>query len=259
MTGIPGLIHAGQVAHIRHAPFRHRFTYRLWMLSLDVDGMDRLGLRLFRHNAAGLVSLHDRDHGARDGSALRPWVESQLFRAGLSDYTADLRFLMIPRVLGFAFNPIALVFCRDGDGRLGAVLHQVKNTFGDQHAYVLPVAASRGIVRQEADKKMHVSPFFDMQGGYRFAFSTPEFTPGRIFALSIRYGTEAAPRMTATMKLTASALTDMALLRQLAVMPLMPAKVFSAIHWEALRLWLRGAAFHRTPPSPAQFGTERRV
>jgi len=244
----PGLLHVGQVAHVRFQGFRHRFSYRLWMLSLDLDRVGQLGLKLFAHNRAGVVSLHERDHGGRDGGALRPWVEGQLAQAGLARFAADLRLLVIPRVLGFAFNPIALVFCRDGSGRLGAVLHQVKNTFGGQHAYVLPVdAKSGGIVRQVSEKHLHVSPFFDMAGGYRFAFTAPRFEPGARFAMSIRYGAEEKPRMTATMQLVARSLTDASLLRQLAVMPLMPVKIFAAIHWEALRLWLRGERFHRLP------------
>ena len=237
------MLHAGKVAHVRHTPFVHRFGYRMWMLSLDLDAT--VESRLFHRNRAGLVSLHDRDHGPRDGSALRPWVEAQLARAGLLAFGHRIRLMAIPRVLGYAFNPIAFYLCHDASGRLGAVVHQVKNTFGDQTAYVLPVPDARGTIRQNATKKMHVSPFFDMQGGYRFAFSDPA---RREFRLSIRYGAEDAPRMTATMRLRAATLTDAALARLLLAMPLMPVKVFAAIHWEAIRLKLRGARYHPLPP-----------
>jgi DUF1365 family protein len=243
------MLHSGSVMHRRHTPMQHHFSYRMWMLSVDLDRLDEVAANLFRHNRAGLVSVWDQDHGARDGSALRPWVERQLAAQGLSAYAARIRFMMIPRVLGYAFNPIAFYFCRDEAGRLGAVLHQVKNTFGGQHAYLLPVAQDgTAIIRQRAEKRLHVSPFFDMDGGYRFAFHAPIFAAGGRFALSIRYGTAAAPRMTATMNLRARVLTDRSLLGQLAVMPLMPMKVVAAIHWQALRLWLRGARYHPVPP-----------
>jgi DUF1365 family protein len=244
------LLHIGRVAHVRHAPFRHQFGYRMWMLSFDLDSAPQS--RLFRRNLPGLVSLHDRDHGPRDGSALRPWVEAHLARVGLAGFGHRIRLMAIPRVLGYAFNPIAFYLCHDAEGRLGAVIHQVKNTFGEQTAYVLPVDAVSGTIRQAADKRMHVSPFFDMQGGYRFAFSDPA---GDEFRLSIRYGTEAAPRMTATMRLRAQALTDLALARLLLAMPLMPLKVFAAIHWEAIRLKLRGARYHPLPPPLPDTGT----
>jgi hypothetical protein len=236
-------LHTGKVAHVRHTPFVHKFSYRMWMLSCDLDAPRES--RLFHRNRPGVVSLHDADHGPRDGSPLRPWVEQHLARAGLQDFAASIRFMAIPRVLGYAFNPIAFYLCHDGSGRLGAVIHQVKNTFGDQTAYVLPVEIASGTIRQQAGKRMHVSPFFDMQGGYRFAFSNPDADE---FRLSIRYGANDAPRMTATMRLVKSALTDAGLGRLLLAMPLMPLKVFAAIHWEAIRLKLRGARYHPLPP-----------
>jgi len=211
------VLHAGRVSHVRHTPFRHRFGYRLWMLSVDLDQPEQS--RLFRRNRAAVVSLHDRDHGPRDGSALRPWVEAQLKAHRLDHCAHRVRLMAIPRVLGYAFNPIAFYLCHDAAGRLGAVIHQ----------------------------QMHVSPFFDMQGGYRFAFSDPA---GPEFRLSIRYGTEATPRMTATMRLHPTPLSDASLLRLLLAMPLMPLKVFAAIHWEALRLLWRGARFHPVPKQP---------
>ncbi len=236
-------LHIGHVSHVRHTPFQHRFSYRMWMLSCDLDVPQQS--RLFHRNRAGLVSLHDRDHGPRDGTPLRPWAEAHLARAGLAEFAASIRFMAIPRVLGYAFNPIAFYLCHNAEGRLGAVIHQVKNTFGDQTAYVLPVPNADGLIEQQAAKKMHVSPFFDMQGGYRFAFSNPDHDE---FRLTIRYGAEDTPRMTAYMQLAKQPLTDTTLARLLLAMPLMPAKVFAAIHWEAIRLKLRGARFHPLPP-----------
>jgi DUF1365 family protein len=235
------LLHQGWVAHVRHTPFVHRFRYRIWMLSVDLDQ----DLRTLLFGRFRPVSFHPRDHGPRDGSPLRPWVEAKLAQAGLSDYAARIRFMAIPRVFGFAFNPISFYACHDAQGRLGAVIHQVKNTFGDQTEYVLPVTDTGATLHQEADKRMHVSPFFDVRGGYKFAFSDPS---GAMFRLTIRYGSNAEPRMTATMALQSAALTNVKLLRLLVAMPFMPIKVFVAIHWEAVRLLLRGAGYHKLPP-----------
>ena len=97
---IPALLHLGDVTHVRHAPPMHRFRYRLWMISLDLDRIDEVARRswLFRHNRTGLVALHDRDHGPRDGSPLRPWVEAELRAAGLGDAAAHIRVMLIPRL-----------------------------------------------------------------------------------------------------------------------------------------------------------------
>lgn len=236
-------IYAGVLRHVRHVKPRRQFAYRLWMLDIDLDEIDGFAAasRVFRHNRIGLVALHDRDHGPRDGSALRPWVEAALDEAGLSAFAARIRLITIPRILGYAFNPISFYVCYDREGRLGAVLHQVKNTFGDQIGYLIPAGAGSPI-RQRADKRMHVSPLFDMQGGYAFTL-TP---PGRRFAVRIVHGAP-APRLTAAMALVRQPATDAALLRAVLRMPLLPLKIVAAIHWQALLTLLRGATFHREP------------
>jgi DUF1365 family protein len=240
----PPQIYAGKVSHVRVEKFIHRFIYRLWMLAVDLDDLDQFAARsrLFRHNHTGLISVHDRDHGPRDGTALRPWAEAILAAHGQEIFAARIRFMVIPRILGYAFNPIAFFFCYASDGTLGVVLHQVKNTFGDQVIYAIPVAPGTGTVRQVAAKSMHVSPFFDMKGQYDFTFSRP----GPQFRLGIRYKAS-APRLNVVMALRAIPVTDNALAVQLLRMPFMAFKVMAAIHWHALRLFLRGAMFHREP------------
>jgi DUF1365 family protein len=237
-------LYAGRVAHIRHMPFRHRFDYRIWMLCADLDRLDEIaaGSRIFAHNQAGLISIRDRDHGFRDGRTLRGYVEAALTRENLQEFGVKIQFVTMPRLLGYAFNPISFYFCHDGAGRLGAVLHQVKNTFGDQIGYLMPVHGG-GMIRQTAPKRMHVSPFFDMQGGYRFALTAP----GEKLTVSIQYGTAGQKRMTATMSLHARPFTDASVLRLLAQMPFVPMKVMGAIHWQALKLFLRGAKFQSAP------------
>jgi uncharacterized protein len=258
----PAMVFTGRVAHVRHIAPLNQFAYRLWMLSVDLDRLDDIvaASRLFRRRRLAAVSLHEADHGPRDGSRLRPWVAAKLQAAGMPDAAARIHFLCIPRVLGFAFNPIAFFFCHDAEGRLRAVLHQVKNTFGGQHSYLMPVApeeaASGAMVHQRAPKRLHVSPFFDMEGGYRFSFVAPDFTaPETDFTLAIRYGTPGGRRLTASMQLHGEPLTDRALLRVIAGMPLMPLKVVVAIHAQAVRLWWRGARFHRVPKAPTETRT----
>ena len=235
----PATLYAGYVGHVRHIPFRHRFKYRIWMLALDLDQVDALAAhsKVFAHNRFALAALYDKDHGFRDGSPLRGYVESALAQAGLDQYGASITFLAMPRVLGYGFNPISFYFCHDAQGRLGAILHQVKNTFGGQIGYLMS-AGPEAIIRQSAPKSMHVSPFFDMQGGYRFALCAP----AKKFNVSIQYGGEVR-RMTATMALSATPFTDSAIVKMLLQMPFISLKVVAAIHWQALKLFLRGAKF----------------
>lgn len=255
MTTAPaGWILTGRVLHARHVAPRLRFAYRIWMLALDLDQLDALAAstRLFGHNRFAPIALHDSDHGPRDGTSLRAWVAAQLAAAGLSAYAARIQFVAIPRLFGFSFNPIASYFCHDAQGRLGAVLHQVKNTFGDQHCYLLPVEAP-GELRHQAAKRLHVSPFHDMAGEYRFTCHAPDFVAGTgMLSLAIAYGTPDGPRMSAVMRLRPAPLNSTGLARMLLSQPFSALNVVVAIHWQALKLWWRGGRFHRAPLPPIE-------
>ncbi len=240
MEGLAAL-YQGKVTHVRHTPFIQRFAYQIWMLRIELADIPALAQRSgwFSHNRFGILSIYDRDHGYRDGRPLRPYVEAALAAQGLESFAHKIVFITMPRFLGYAFNPISFYFCYDAAGELGAVLHQVKNTFGGQIGYLMPIHASRPI-RQTAPKKMYVSPFFDNQGGYRFALTPPDEN----FTISILYGTETEQRMTAAMSLKAQPWDTASLLRLMLRMPFTPMKVIFAIHFEALKLFLRGAKFH---------------
>jgi hypothetical protein len=248
-----GALYVGHVMHMRLRPFAHRFRYATFSLLLDIDRLEEAcaGLRLLALDRFGPLSFHRRDHGARDGSELRPWVDARLAEAGRPP-AARVRLLSFPRILGYAFNPLSVYFCEDAAGRLESVVYEVKNTFGDQHAYVLAAApGGDGAARHAQDKGFFVSPFLDMEQRYRFTIRPP----GERLAIRIRQGRrgEAGDWLIATHNATRRPLDDRALALAWARHPLMTLKVFGAIHWQALRLFLKGARFHRyTGPYPSR-------
>ena len=240
----PG-IYRGRVMHHRLKP-RLRFTSRTASLLLDLDALPATaaGLRLLSHNRFNLFSLDDRDHGARDGSALRPWIERLLSEQGLPR-PARIRLLCYPRLLGYVFNPLSVYFCEDETGGLYAIVHEVKNTFGEQHAYVLPAAARDGVVRQACAKRFYVSPFLPLEGGYRFIIRPPR----EKVSIVIRQSGAEGLQLVASLSGAHAPLTDAALLGTFLRFPLMTFKVIASIHWQAVRLWLRGARYHPHPPA----------
>lgn len=238
-----GCLYTGHVMHMRLTPFTHKFRYRVFALLLDIDRLpETLGrLKLLRLDRFGLLSFYRRDHGARDGSALRPWVEGLLAAAG-QPIPARIRLLSFPRIFGYAFNPLSVYYCDDANGRLESVVYEVKNTFGDQHPYVVAIQdAPDGTARHQVDKSFFVSPFLGMDQTYRFTIRPP----GERLALKIRQHDGAGPWLIATQSGVRRVLTDAELARQWLTHPLMTVKVFFAIHWQALRLALKGARFHR--------------
>ena len=247
----PSCLYLGTVMHKRLLPFRHSFRYRVFSLWLDVDDLGGLGrrLRLFSHNRFNLFGLYDRDHGARDGSALRPWVEAALADAGIDLAGGKIRVLCFPRVLGYVFNPLSLFYCYHADGRLLAVLYEVRNTFGQKHGYVLPVDGERRRgepILQSCRKGFYVSPFIGMEATYGFRLNEPDDRAAVLIRQSVPEGTMLLASLTGRRR----RLTDANLFRAFFAYPMMTLKVIGAIHWQALRLWRKGALFHRRPPAP---------
>jgi DUF1365 family protein len=229
-------LYRGEVMHRRLRPFGHRFVYRVFSLLVDIDRLPKLGLRLLSHNRFNLFALHDRDHGPRDGSPLRPWVERELRAAGIALEGGRIFLHCFPRLLGYVFNPISIYWCYGAEGRLRAVLCEVKNTLGEQCTYVLP-AGKPGPLRATRAKTMYVSPFIAMDARYRFRLDDPEACLKLVIAESDRDG----PLLLATHTAQRRALSDRTLLGAFLAFPFLTAKVIVAIHWQALRLWLKGA------------------
>jgi len=240
-------LYIGETTHHRFGPRPHSFRYRLFQMLIDIDRIETEPPRsaLFKAERFGLFSFARRDHGARDGSPLRPWVLQRMAEAGLTVEARTIRLLCFPRMLGFVFNPLSVFFVHDAAGRLEAVIYEVNNTFGQTHAYVAP-ASGLGVERQEADKAFYVSPFFRVEGGYRFRLSPP----GERFELIVLKQVEGTPDFVATQSAARRDLTDLRLAGLFVGLPLMTLGVVLAIHWQALRLWLKGAPFGARPAGP---------
>jgi uncharacterized protein len=239
-------LYKGTVRHTRLRPVHHDFKYRVYYGLWDIDELDRLdrGLRLFSVDRFNLFAIDKRDHGPEDGTSLRDWVVKLLERAGVEHNGGRIELLAYPRVLGYVFNAISVWYCYDPDGRLVAVVHEVRNTFSDKHSYVVPVNGRD--LTHGFEKLLHVSPFNDMDSTYSFSM-TP---PGEHLSLGISQRDDGGPLLRAGLSLTRMPLTDLNLLRLFWSHPLLTLKVVGGIHWEAVRLWLKGARFHRRPTPP---------
>ena len=244
----------GRVMHQRMNPKKHRFRYRVFSVLFDLDELETLDrdLPLFGYNRFSLYSFNDHDHGPCDGSPLRPWLDTQLAQANIDLEGGRVQILCMPRVLGHTFNPISVWFCYGPNEDLRAVLYEVHNTFGDKHSYLVPIdgeQAEQRVLHHDAIKKLYVSPFMPVTGGYSFRLEPANDT----YSLLIRYEGEEGDRLIATHRAKRTALTANALLQALFKAPMIPLKVVLEIHWEALHLFTRKRAtfFHRPEPPKA--------
>lgn len=238
--GLPVKIYRGNVMHARMKPVSHRFNYSMASILIDIDRLAEANQlsAIFSVNKSNLVSFFEKDFGPRDGSPLRPHVDALMLEAGLPP-SARIRLLCYPRVLGYGFNPISVYFCGDLNGALECMIYEVKNTFGEAHTYIEPVCSgqvSPAGLRQEARKQFYVSPFLDMGMTYLFRVKPPSDT----VALRILEVDANGPILAASFFGKISKFSTGSLAKIIIAYFGMTWKVIGGIHYEALRLWLKG-------------------
>lgn len=223
-------IYVGHVVHQRHRPKKHALRYSVFSVLLDLDDLPELDrLRWFGHNKRALFSFRDADHA--DGGDLRAWVTGQLRAEGLPA-PGRIRLLCYPRILGYVFNPLTVWYCDDDKGAPLATIYEVHNTFHERHTYVLPASAEK----QEADKAFYVSPFIDMNCHYAFKLTQPD---ARIL-VAINETQDGEPLLYAAFTGKRREFSDANLIKLFFSHPLMTLKVTAGIHWEAVKLILKG-------------------
>lgn len=243
-------LYVGQVTHKRMQPVAYDFQYATTSIKVDIDQIQQesANLRWLSFNRFNLVSVNERDHGARDGTTWREWIDGFLAEYHLAR-PARVELICYPRILGYAFNPLAMWYAYNEQDQLIAVIAEVSNTFGQWHHYLLKLEPQNAKydapsdIKSQADKVFHVSPFIDMQARYHFRLRPPteqvytyirETRNGEAFFFASQTGTYRA-------------LNDTNLLKLAGWAPFRMLKVIGLIHWWALKIWLKGGKFHRTP------------
>ncbi|QDF98702.1 cyclopropane fatty acid synthase [Azoarcus sp. DD4] len=242
----------GAVMHERHGHAHNRFVYPAAFLRLPLSQLPSLRVPLLGINRRNLFAVFDRDHGSRDGRPVLTWLRDLLTRHGVGGACdGEVVLHTMPRIVGYVFNPVSFYFCHDRDGRLRVVLAEVSNTFGEHHNYLVHHADLRPIEAGEelrARKVFHVSPFFPVRGEYRFRFDSR----GQIHSVAIDYWEDGSHSLSTRVSGRAEPLTGAAMRKWLLRHPFMTVGLIARIHWQALRLVLRRARFHRKPLPPLE-------
>jgi hypothetical protein len=245
-------LYAGEVVHQRFAPKPHRLNYHIFQVLLDLDRVDEdlKRTRLLSRNRFNLFGFYDRDHGpdqADKTGSLRDRMVAMLKGRDAWAEGDRVFLLTMPRVLGFVFNPISLYFIVAPDNRVRTVVYEVNNTFGDRHSYVMPVEDRGRTIHQHSGKKLHVSPFMETKG---HSYDFDLIAPAETFALKIDLKKGEQRMLFAGFTAQREALTDKALWCLFLGLPLMTLKVVAGIHWEALKIALKGIGLKPKPPTP---------
>ena len=240
---------AGHTFHGRKGAVENAFRYSIDYVLCDAEAAVKTPF-LFGRNRRGVTALLDRDHGGAPhqgrGAA---WVREVLAGHGI-DGAQTIELLAQPRVLGHVFNPVSFWLCRDAEGALIAVIAEVTNTYGDRHCYLCHHPDLRPIAREDeltAEKIFHVSPFQKIEGAYTFRFDITDERVGVWIDYSAGNG-----GLIATLTGKRKPLSNGGILRAMLRRPFGARRVLALIHWQALKLWWKGATFRNRPEPPAQ-------
>jgi DUF1365 family protein len=246
-------LYLGKLRHRRFAPREHQFTYPVFMAFLDIDRLPELmrASRFSAYNKWNWTAYNERDHFGDPQKSLRQRLREDAAKNGAPLPGGKIFLLTHLRYLGYVFNPVSFFYCYDEAGELAMILSEVNNTFGESHNYWLmpenerPNAAAK---RYVTPKHMHVSPFQPMDLEYVWIF-TP---PGDHLVAHMNTLAHGQPNFDATLQLDRRPWNARELFKVLATYPLMTLRVTAAIHWQALRLWLKGVPVHTHPAKLAR-------
>jgi hypothetical protein len=233
----------GQVMHRRLFPAVNGFCYRIFYVALPLERLMDAPIAV---NRPGVISFHERDHGARDGSPLLPWLHRLCDDHGVVR-PSTVTLLTLPRMMGYVFNPVSFWVGRGHDGRIKTVLVEVNNTFGETHSYLCVPddgAAIDGDTWLAAPKVFHVSPFLPRVGSYRFRFKLD----GPVWGVWIDYFDDTgALQLVTALSGRLVPMTRARLGWAVVAYPFMTLGAIGLIHWQAVKLWIKKQKFYRKP------------
>ncbi len=256
-TELASAIYQGTVQHRRHSPHPHAFSYRMAMLYLDLAEIDQVfaGSWLWSYGHRNLAEFRRSDYLGDASISLDEAVRMRVAEAIGRVPEGPIRLLTHLRYFGHSFNPVSFYYCFEADGRtLDVVVAEITNTpWKERHAYVLPVASAEhrgGAFSWQFAKTFHVSPFIGMDRDYAWRLSTPE--QRLLIHMNVLDRKAGAPReFDATLSLERQPVSAVNLARVLLRFPLMTTHIVGAIHWHALRLWLKRNPVHDHPDKAA--------
>lgn len=238
----------GKVMHKRLLPKVHAFNYGIYYVALPLAQLNNMALA---HNHFSALSFYDKDHGPRDDSDLEKWAR-ELLEQHQIEADGEITLVTMPRVMGYAFNPVSFWLCQDKEGQLRAVLCEVHNTFGEQHTYLCAHQDQRVISELAplyAKKLFHVSPFLEREGEYEFRFNIQNDQ----FNIVINYHNEDGHKQLITSLVgTLQPLSKASLHVAFWHYPLVTIKAIVMIHWHALKLFLKRIKYVAKPTQKEQ-------
>lgn len=241
-----------KVMHKRFFPRVNAFTYKVYYLNLPLAQLEALPKNLvFAVDRPALFSFYRHDYGGHDGGDLRAWAINLFAQYGHKADAYAIHLITMPRIFGYAFNPVSFWMAYDHDQKLRGVIAEVNNTFGETHNYLCVTSDGAPITPQDwlgTEKVFHVSPFLERSGQYAFRFHER----GKNLGIWIDYKDAKGERQLATSLIGQhKALSTAALREAFFAIPFVTLKTIALIHWQALVLVFKKVRYICKPPQLA--------
>ena len=243
-------IYNGEVTHTRFKPVRHFLKYKTFSLLIDLDEINLLdkSIGIFSYNKFNIFSFYDQDHGYRDHRSLKKFVTDILSNNSIKYNKLKFSVLCFPRILGYVFNPLSVIFCFEQDVLI-AILYEVKNTSNEQHTYCFANKnfSIKTIYQHRCKKKFYVSPFIEMDSYYKFSTRTPS---DKLSLLIEQFNTKDEKVLFASQIGKRTYFTSATILKSFFINPLMTFRVIFGIHYQALRIFFKGGKYYSRRKKP---------
>ena len=239
---------SGQTWHGRRGRVENDFKYSIDYLLFDPEKLE-MSPWLLSKKGGFFYGINPLDYGGlNDLGAPKKWV-LEVLKARKITCVSKVLLLAQPRILGHIFNPVSFWLCFDEADKLVVVVAEVSNTFGDRHSYLCcndDLKPIRPEHRLKATKIFHVSPFQPIDGNYEFRFDIDlDKKIGIWIDLQMPGGGVLANLTGRTRKLRNRDILWSCIRR-----PLGSRRALALIHWQALKLYLKGARYRKRPSPP---------
>ena len=249
-TKLKSSLFSNIVVHQRLLPFHHRFKYSLTSFYIDYDELCTLdkNINFFSYNKFNIFSFNESDHGYRDHRSLREFVKDILSKNSIKYNNLKFSVLCFPRVLGYVFNPLSIIFCFDHNDLI-AIFYEVKNTSNEQHTYCFGSKSSsiKSIYKHQCNKKFYVSPFIEMHCYYKFSTKIPS---DKLSFLIEQFNIKNEKVLIASQIGKKINFTSATIMLSFFKHPLMTFKVIFSIHYQAMKIFLKGGKYYSRNKKP---------
>ncbi len=218
------------------------------MMYFDISKVETMLKKslLWNINKPAIVSFNRKDYHGNEEISLDTAVRDTILEKTGLDLKGPIRILTHLRYFGYCFNPVSFYYCFDeDDNNVELVMAEVTNTpWQDRHTYIISdKIEGHNNLTSNMKKDFHVSPFWGMDHDYEWVFTQPQ----KNLLVNMKNFKDEQKVFDATLTLNRIALNTKNLILETLRFPFLTVRVVFRIHWQAFKLWIKGAQFYVHP------------